>query len=602
MAVVLMTQNSKEKECRKMDEKKIMISGKLMGESIPVMNAEELPKDGCYSFRMMAEVDIRPGQQIVLDIPNPFAPETKVYGEGYSMLAQYAGTVSKLECIGSLDDKVHYKMWSDKNWNQVYNMALFEEENGTFTLIGFSSCNRYVGCVRFTEDRLQVVLNMEQKQIQKGSCVELEDLYIKRGTDRNALLEAFAEEIECNHPRIPAAKQPTGWCSWYCYGPNVTEKNILDNLDSIKAKNIDLTYVQVDDGYQKYMGDWLTAADSFPAGIKSLFDKIREKGFQPAIWIAPFIAEGDSEVFQTHPEWFVQGEDGKPLSSAEFTFGGWRCAPWYMLDPTHPGAYEHLKEVFRTIKEEWKCHYFKLDANMWGCFPEGIRYDKQATCVEAYRLGMKAILEGAGTDSIILGCNAPMWPSIGAVHANRVTGDVHRQFDIFTVIAGEGFHRNWQHGKLWINDPDCVTIERNFIRVVDFAGKPVTQQANISEDEFKFHATYIYASGGMVLSGDDLSQQNLEHEYMLRYLLKEDHEAARFDDDTFQIGRVRKTDGLALCLFNWGDTEKVLEVALDGAYEIFDVWEQKDMGRQKDMMKVTMPAHSGCLFECKAVN
>lgn len=57
-----------------------------MGESIPVMNAEELPKDGCYSFRMMAEVDIRPGQQIVLDIPNPFAPETKVYGEGYSML------------------------------------------------------------------------------------------------------------------------------------------------------------------------------------------------------------------------------------------------------------------------------------------------------------------------------------------------------------------------------------------------------------------------------------------------------------------------------------------------------------------------------------
>ncbi|NIP98251.1 MAG: alpha-galactosidase, partial [Akkermansiaceae bacterium] len=73
----------------------------------------------------------------------------------------------------------------------------------------------------------------------------------------------------------------------------------------------------------------------------------------------------------------------------------------YMLDGTHPGARDYLRHVFRTMREEWQCRYFKLDANMWGALPFGRRHDPQATRVDAYRAGMQAIRDGAGEGSFI---------------------------------------------------------------------------------------------------------------------------------------------------------------------------------------------------------
>ena len=65
----------------------------------------------------------------------------------------------------------------------------------------------------------------------------------------------------------------------------------------------------------------------------------------------------------------------------------------------------------------------------------------------------------------------------------------------FSVIAKECFWRNWQHGKLWINDLDCIVIQdidRELIRV-DGTIEKITQ--SVTEDEYLSHAAYIYASG-----------------------------------------------------------------------------------------------------------
>lgn len=62
-----------------------------------------------------------------------------------------------------------------------------------------------------------------------------------------------------------------------------------------------------------------------------------------------------------------------------------------MLDGTHPEARSYLTHVFQVMREEWHVKYFKLDANMWGAMPFGFRYEKNKTCVEAYRMGMEAI-------------------------------------------------------------------------------------------------------------------------------------------------------------------------------------------------------------------
>ena len=318
----------------------------------------------------------------------------------------------------------------------------------------------------------------------------------------------------------------------------------------------------------------------------TLTHAIQAQGFEPAMWVAPFIAEADSQVFREHPDWFVKDRSGCPLSSDAVSFGGWRRGPWYALDGTHPAVQTHLERVFHTMREAWGCSYFKLDANFWGALHGGCFYDPQATRIEAYRRGMEAVLRGAG-DAFVLGCNAPMWASLGLVHGMRVTNDIQRGWQAFRDIAPELFHRNWQNGRLWINDPDCVVLRDRSV------GQPLTEQA------YTFHATMILASGGMVLSGDDLTDMPGPRMRILRKLVPPTGVAARFADGTFCLGRIDLPDRQMICVFNWTDQPLSISVPLDGRCQITDFWTGRDLGTHERAYELTSLApHAACLLSC----
>jgi alpha-galactosidase len=481
----------------------------------------------------------------------------------------------------------------------VYSLALLSERPDLHCLLAFTSCRRFSGLIRLNCERIEVVLNTEDLELAPGQSWELEEFTCMHGPDHNLLLTQLAQRIEHHHPRLPVAATPTGWCSWYYYGPDARETDIFANLEAITCQQLPLTYVQIDDGFQSAMGDWLTAGELFPQGMPWLCQQIRERGCEPAIWIAPFIAEASSQLLREHPDWFVHDEDGKPLPSDRLSFGGWRRGPWYMLDGTHPGAQDYLELVFRTMRQEWGCHYFKLDALMWGALSGGSHYDSSATCIEAYRQGMQAILRGAGEASFILGCNAPMWPSLGVVHGMRVSGDIARSWEIISSVARECFLRNWQHQRLWINDPDCVVLEnRPFDLTVDPGGKK-KRRPPATLDEFLFHATAIYASGGMVLSGDNLASLSDEKLATLRKLLPPTDQPASFDDASCRIGRIESEDHLKLCLFNWDDTPSDMTVALPGSYLVHDFWTGEELGQHQQMLQIRgLAAHAARLLVC----
>ena len=44
------------------------------------------------------------------------------------------------------------------------------------------------------------------------------------------------------------------------------------------------------------MGDWLETGAAFGGNVQGVLRKIRERGFEPAIWVAPFVAEEKSHV------------------------------------------------------------------------------------------------------------------------------------------------------------------------------------------------------------------------------------------------------------------------------------------------------------------
>lgn len=535
---------------------------------------------------------ICPGKIVVLTMDMPFAADTPVYGEGYNKLSQYGGTIKKIEMIGSYGDVSHYKLPAPEEFQQVYNMIRFSPVQDEQFLLGFTSCNRFNGEFWFDEKQLQVVLNLEEIEILPEETIPLESFFAEAG--RKTDIEAhFAAAIQKNHPMLRTEEIPTGWCSWLVYGPEVTAQNIYDNLKAIKEHGLNLKYIQLDDGYQPHMGDWLSATEAFEGGVRKLCLDIKEQGFEPAIWVAPFIAEEKSELFRTHPDWFVKDSAGKPLVSDKVSFGGWRCGPWYMLDGTNPGAQQYLTHVFKTMREEWGVKYFKLDANMWGALPFGQRFEKNRTCVEAYRMGMRAILEGAGYDSFLLGCNAPMWPSLGLVHGMRVTNDNARRFDVFAGIAKECFARNWQHNRLWVNDPDTVLLRNRERVVLDPAGNPTVVSSGLSRKEFLFNATYTLASGGMVLSGDDITEFTEQNVADLKKLLPPSGIAAVFDTDDFTVGRILIAGEEILCVFNYGEEERQFQIYMEKPSEVMDFWSGETLGRWDETVHiVSLPGHA----------
>jgi alpha-galactosidase len=310
-----------------------------------------------------------------------------------------------------------------------------------------------------------------------------------------------------------------------------------------------------------------------------VLEQIRGAGFEPALWVAPFIASPQSKLFTEHPDWFVQDDQGHPLRSDTFTFGGWRLGPWYMLDGTHPAAQQYLTQVFRALREQWGCTYFKLDANAWGAFAQGRRYADEATSVEAYRQGMAAIRRGAG-DAFLLGCNHPLWPSIGEIHGSRSSRDIQRSWEAYRGAARENLMRNWQNNSLWWNDPDCLVL----------GGKPTAAEES-------FHIVATYASGGMLLSGDDLTRANDQQLDVIRQCLRNPGVAARFENDRLEIGRIRGTDHTVVALLNWGDQQAARLVEFDQPARAHDLLTGEDLGTPTSPLRLVLPGRSGRLLK-----
>ncbi|HEY8749625.1 MAG TPA: glycoside hydrolase family 36 protein [Tepidisphaeraceae bacterium] len=525
---------------------------------------------------------------VLFDVHHQLNPDTAIYAEGFTMLSQTAGTLEKPVDL-AYPDRKHYKIPEPEGLRTAYGMMMIGTGPGR-TLLGFTSCAKFVGRFGFDGTRLRISIDTENLQLNPGQTWELEEILIESGEGREKLLAELAASIEAHHPRLRHDPPPAGWCSWYWFGARVKAEDITANLDWI-AKNVpQMKYIQIDDGYQPIMGDWLETGKAFGGDVRGVLRQIREKGFEPAIWVAPFIASESSHVFQQHPDWFVKDETGKPMRSDRMGFGGWRQGPWYCLDGTHPEARRHLENLFHTMRNEWGCTYFKLDANYWGAIHGGVHHDAAATRVQAYRRGMEAVLKGAG-DSFILGCNHPIWPSLGVIHGSRSSGDINRSWATVSSTARQNLLRGWQNGKLWWNDPDCVVL-------VDKAAGGRRNAAALTEAEYLFHATAVYASGGLILDGDDLPKITAPRRAMLEKLLPPAAVAAQFDDEKLEVGVTRLQNRLMYCVFNWAEAPADRFISLAKPTRFKNYWTGEDLGVHEGQFKIaTLAAHSAMLVE-----
>ena len=280
-------------------------------------------------------------------------------------------------------------------------------------------------------------------------------------------LAAWADGLAARMRTAPIRPAPTIWCSWYHYFTEVSEADVLENLDAMDRLELPVDVVQLDDGYQSELGDWLTLSDRF-ASLSDLTARVADRGRRSGLWVAPFLVGAKSETERNHPDWLVRGADGP--ASAGRNWG----QDLYGLDTTHPGALAYLTEVFETFTAQG-FDFFKIDF-VYGAALQGGRHEDVPPVV-AYRRGVETIRAAIG-DSYLLGCGAPILPSVGLVDAMRVSPDIALHYE---PEGGEqsqpsqraavlnGVARAYQHGRFWVNDPDCLVARPAVERREDWA-------------------------------------------------------------------------------------------------------------------------------------
>lgn len=532
------------------------------------VQAEFLVKDGKITARLLEPARLK--EAVLFEGSHGFSSDAAFYGDGYQKLAQYDGTISHITDICYYNDKSHYKMPQTPDFHTAYNYACVTQ-NGRTTLFGAASCRRFRTEIRINRRNLIIAQCLENIACKAGEVLELEEMAVLTG-EKNAVLQAFGERLCSAHPPRTFSEMPTGWCSWYCIGPDISEQDIFENLAVIRQKCPELKYIQIDDGFQPYMGDWLETSDKFQRPMAEICRDIKAAGFEPAIWLAPFIASPKSRLFREHPDYFVMDEAGAPLRSDTVTFGGWRDGPWYFLDGTNPDAQQFLTRTVREIYENWGVKYFKLDANVWGALPFGVRHDRNATSIEAYRRGMEAFWRGIEGEAFVLGCNAPMWASLGEVTAMRVTDDIVRSIRHVAGMSRQCFYRNWMNNTLWINDPDCLIMAGTSKRVMDAGG--MVQKTPAQDKCYRFNNIYVRASGGIVLSGDYVSKYSEADAARLQRILNAPHKAAAFDD-AFEVGTIAYDDCTEYCIFNRKAFRKKYAIPVEPGFQITDLYENR---------------------------
>lgn len=377
--------------------------------------------------------------------------------------------------------------------------------------VGFLDAKQHLSTVVAERDSTWVAAWLDGLALGPGEQLRLDPLWISAGPPGERYSEMAAHWGEVAGART-SARSLLGWCSWYQYFSKVTPGALRSNLPLAADHRVEV--LQVDDGYQREVGDWLLPSRRWarseqpssdprrPTELEALVSEIGDAGLRPGIWTAPFIASPRSHLLGANPDWAARDRGGGPLKAMwnPLAWSGWA----YALDTTNPAVLDHLRTTFSRLKE-LGFDYHKIDfcysAAMIG---RRLREGSQ-TRAQSLRAGLAAVREGIGESSLLLGCGCPLGPAVGIVDAMRVSPDTAARWGPGAVqvpgyrdtapAASNALRasvlRAPLHRRLWVNDPDCLPLRPRGTR--------------LSAYERQLLATAVEGLGGFTMLSDDLA-------------------------------------------------------------------------------------------------
>ncbi len=407
-----------------------------------------------------------------------------------------------------------------------------------------------------------------------------------------------------------------GWCSWYDRYREVAEPDIVGVCDvaARERERISLDVIQIDDGYQRQLGDW-ECNEKFPSGFEPLCRRIRQSGAEPAIWISPLqfsvgagrnnLGGPEGSLIERHPEWFQRNASGELIGKGS----GWG-QPHYLLDPSHPGAQMLIRQMLRRLKQAGFT-YFKIDFNTlqeaYGWEPSVPCFsDPKKTRLQVFRDLYRLYREVLGDQTYILACVCELIRGpIGYADAQRIGPDSDPTWtgkanlcciDACLQAVAATAHAN---GILFQCDPDVT-----YLRERGHKGPPITR------DEWKSWHSVVGLLGGATFISEPLQAQAYQDDEQVRaleILTPPAPEKARAihpgtDYQCRRFGMVcRRQWGDHACLLLHNPEQAGISMALDwdaqglavGAFHAWSFWDQEYLGLHEETFELAVCSH-GC--------
>jgi alpha-galactosidase len=388
-------------------------------------------------------------------------------------------------------------------------------------LLGFLSQKQHFGTIEallYDRPSLRLWANGDSACLDPSAAMETDWAVLAPfGLDAPDPFDEYLQAVAREHQTSIQPEIPVGWCSWYHYYTGITPANLRGNLTELTRLRgeLPLTGFQIDDGYEAQVGDWFDFKPAFAEGMYPLAREIKEAGFTPGLWLAPFILHPRARLAGEHPDWLLRDEKGRPVNCGF----GWNALT-RGLDLTVPEALDFACRAVSAAAHDWGYPYLKLDF-LYAAAVKCRYRDPTRTRAQVLRSGMQALREAAGAETFLVGCGAPLGSVIGLVDSMRVSEDVSGDWyphfqgiglglrnEPFMPSARNAIHntltRSALHRRWWINDPDCLLV------------RPGT---SLTLEEVQTLATVIALSGGALLISDELKELPEERRWIIEVLL-----------------------------------------------------------------------------------
>lgn len=334
-----------------------------------------------------------------------------------------------------------------RNGNALFLLGSLSESAG-YTIITFNSAE---DSITIEKDLEGVIFNDDKHVL---SLAALKGEY-------NAVFDDYFEMMDIPKPKV---KRKCGYTTWYNYYTGVTEDIVARDLDAISKLDTKIDIFQIDDGYERTVGDWLLPdRTKFPNGMKAVADNIHSRGMLAGLWLAPFAVTPKSYIYKRHKDWLVRDKNGKSRYASQ-NWGG-----FYALDIYNDEVRAYIRKVFDTVLGDWGYDMVKLDF-LYACSIIPIHNKSRGTIMCD---AMNFLRECCG-DKIILGCGVPLAPAFGKVDFCRIGADVglgweNKAFsreDVSTqhTLMNTIFRRHLD-GRAFLNDPDVFLLRDNNIQM-----------------------------------------------------------------------------------------------------------------------------------------